>query len=166
MFCKERLSHLGKSIHLNNMMWPFEVSWYIFQIISAYSSLSAKPWHHQDLQGREVNHFTRSTNFLLAHKVVHVQVISGPWSYIQPYCSSVTWHLFISAVPLDVAALKKSLHHIYICVMQCKFLPMNTSIHIALRPTSHAALAFFQFILSHSAAINRTKSSWWPFLQD
>lgn len=55
---------------------------------------------------------------------------------------------------------------LYVCFVQRRSLPMNRSIHTALKPTTHTGLAFLQFILSHPAAINRTKSSWWPFLQD
>lgn len=116
MSCKERLSHLWKSIHMSNMICPFEGSWYIFQIISAYSLLSAKPWHHQDLEGKEINNFTRSTNFLLAWKAVPAQVITVPgltFSRMAPVlpdvCSCLQCHEMLQH------SRRGRLHHPYLC---------------------------------------------------
>lgn len=86
---------------------------YISNYLCLFLTVS-KPRHYRDPQGKEINLFTRSTNFLLAQKSLCVQVVAGPWSYIQPYRPSGSWRPFLSAVPSDVAALEKCLHRVYL----------------------------------------------------
>lgn len=116
-----------------------------------------KAWHHQDHQRKEINHFTRFNQFSQHRMGAHTDEYCSLLLH-QPCCSIVTWCLSVPSGPFDAVAFKKRLHHTYLCCIVQIYLYMQFCTHSTLIYYT-CCFSFFQFILSHPAAILWTEQN-------
>lgn len=140
---------------MNNMIWAFGGLWYAFLII--FISLSIKPGIIETTRGRKYITSQDSTKFLSTECSAHTDKY---WSLLlhQPCCSIVTWCLSVPSGPFDAVALEKRLHHAYLCCAVQIYLYMQFCTH-STQIYYTCCFSFFQFILSHPAAILWTEQN-------
>lgn len=127
----------------------------LFLTVQKALTSSASP-RGGNMQFQKMNHFPISTG-----GSAHADG-SGPWPYILPVPP-----VFLGVCSAVRCCSTQEVGASSIFVLCTASLSPWTDLHTQLPDLLHSLLYFFpQFILSHPAAINRTKSSRWLFLQD
>lgn len=124
---------------MNNMLWAFEgfmVCILNYFYITVYKALvSSRP----PREGNKSFHKIQPT--CSAQNSVYTQISTGPCSYISPVASLLPDVCLCLQGHLMLQHSRRSCT-IHICVVQCKYISICSPVHIVLRSTTRAALAF------------------------